>query len=270
MFINGARRGSLMEDTQVPNGDTLESVFPDDPDGDLFKISIWNEFGLTGQALGVAGISEAYLNNYTTTGGAKKRARYRWNFAQRSIHGTANDFTNLYTLVNAVTTPAARPYVQNLNAIADMENWMRSFAVEHAVGNWDSFGYRNHQNMFAYKPEHDRWSLLIWDINIVFGGGTRGAPIGTNGDLLEIDSADFGHERHLQSARISPGLLAWPERRGGRTVPQCEGRSADGCALRSLLGQRRERRRTGLHQAVDQPTAAPTFFPNWRRSTRRT
>jgi hypothetical protein len=191
MFINGARRGSLMEDTQVPNGDTLESVFPDDSDGDLFKISIWNEFGLTGQALATAGISEAYLNNYLTTGGAKKRARYRWNFTQRSIHGTANNFTNLYTLINAVTTPGPS-FAPNLNTIADMENWMRSFAVEHAVGNWDSFGYRNHQNMFAYKPEHDRWSLLIWDINIVFGGGTRSAPIGTNGDLLEIDSADVG------------------------------------------------------------------------------
>jgi hypothetical protein len=192
MFINGARRGSLMEDTHVPNGDTLESVFPDDPEGDLFKISIWNEFGLTGQALATTGISEAYLNNYTTTGGAKKRARYRWNFAQRSIRGTANDFTNLYTLVNAVTAPASPAFVPNLNALVDVENWMRSFAVEHAVGNWDSFGYRNHQNMFAYKPEHDRWSLLIWDINIVFGGGTRSAPIGTNGDLVEIDSADVG------------------------------------------------------------------------------
>ncbi|HWN93995.1 MAG TPA: lamin tail domain-containing protein, partial [Methylomirabilota bacterium] len=192
MFINGARRGSLMEDTQVPNGDVLESIFPDDPDGDLFKISIWNEFGLTGQTLGVTGISEAYLNNYLTTGGAKKRARYRWNFAQRSIRGTANDFTNLYTLVNAVTAPASPAFTRNLNGLVDVENWMRSFAVEHAVGNWDSFGYRNHQNMFAYKPERGPWSLLIWDINIVFGGGTRGAPIGTNGDLVEIDSADLG------------------------------------------------------------------------------
>jgi regulation of enolase protein 1 (concanavalin A-like superfamily) len=192
MFINGARRGSLMEDTQVPNGDSVDSDFPDDPDGDLFKVSIWNEFGLTGQALATTGISEAYLNNYTTTGGAKKRARYRWNFQQRSINGTANDFTNLYTLVDAVTASASPAYTRTLNGLADMETWMRTFAVEHAVGNWDSFGYRNHQNMFAYKPGHGPWSLLIWDINIVFGGGTRGAPIGTNGDLLEIDTADTG------------------------------------------------------------------------------
>ena len=192
MYINGARRGSLMEDTQVPNADVIASVFPDDTEGDLHKISVWYEFGSVNapQALPYTGISEAYLNNYTTTGGAKKRARYRWNWQPRAIHGTGNDFTNLFLLVDAANTPAGPAFIQRMDAVADVENWMRTFALEHAVGNWDSFGYRNEQNMFAYKPERDRWSLLIWDINIIFGGGTRGAPIGTNETLFEIDAAD--------------------------------------------------------------------------------
>jgi hypothetical protein len=192
MYINGARRGSLMEDTQVPNGDVIASVFPDDTEGDLHKISVWYEFGSVNspQALPYSGISEAYLNNYTTTGGAKKRARYRWNWQPRAVHGTGNDFTNLFLLVDAANTPAGPAFIQRMDAEADVENWMRTFALEHAVGNWDSFGYRNEQNMFAYKPERDRWSLLIWDINIIFGGGTRGAPIGTNETLFEIDTAD--------------------------------------------------------------------------------
>jgi regulation of enolase protein 1 (concanavalin A-like superfamily) len=194
MYINGARRGALMEDTQVPNGDVIEGVFPDDTEGDLYKISVWYEFTTgTGQVLATAASSEAYLNNYTTTGGAKKRARYRWNWQQRAVHGTANDFTNLFTLVDVANSPtnAGYPaYAQNLDAVADVENWMRTFALEHALGNWDSFGYRNQQNMFAYKPERGRWSLLIWDINIIFGGGTRGTPVATNDTLLEIDTAD--------------------------------------------------------------------------------
>lgn len=107
--------------------------------------------------------------------------------------GTANDFTNLFTLVDVANGPtnAGFPaYAQNLDTVADVENWMRTFALEHALGNWDSFGYRNQQNMFAYKPERGRWSLLIWDINIIFGGGTRGTPIATNENILEIDTAD--------------------------------------------------------------------------------
>jgi hypothetical protein len=192
MFINGARRGSLMEDSQVPGRDVIDSVYPDDSDGDLFKVAVWYEFGLTGQALSFTGLGEGYLNNYTTTGGVKKRARYRQDWQPQAEGDTANDFTSLYLLVDAVNAPAGPAYVPGVNGLVDVENWMRTFALEHAVGNWDSFGYRNEQNMFAYKPRHDRWQLLIWDINIIFGGGTRGAPITTNGDLLEIDTADTG------------------------------------------------------------------------------
>lgn len=191
MFINGARRGSLMEDTQVPNGEVLHAVFPDDPDGDLHKVSIWYEFGLTGPALSFSTASEGNLNNYTTTGGAKKPARYRWTWCPRAVHGTVNDFANLFTLVDAANLPAGPAFTQTMEGLADLENWMRTFALEHAVGNWDSFGYRNEQNMYAYKPARDRWKLLIWDINILFGGGTRGTPVPTDGDLFEFDAADL-------------------------------------------------------------------------------
>src|SRR5262249_27655577 len=125
-------------------------------------------------------------------GGAKKRARYRWNWQGRALHGTANDYTNLYSLIDAANASAGPNFTRNLEKLADLENWMRTFALEHALGNWDSFGFRNHQNMFAYKPERGLWSLLIWDINIIFGGGTRGAPIATNEGLLEFDAGDTG------------------------------------------------------------------------------
>jgi hypothetical protein len=190
MFINGARRGPLMEDTQVPNNDVIEAVFPDDPEGDLFKISVWYEFGPTpAVVLPTPASAEASLRNFTTTGGAKKRARYRQVWQGRAVHETANDYTNLFTLVDAANIPAGPLFVQQMEGLVDMENWMRTFALEHALGNWDSFGYRNQQNMFAYKPERGRWALLIWDINIIFGGGTRGTPVGVTDDLFERDGA---------------------------------------------------------------------------------
>ena len=177
----------------MPNGEVVDSVFPEDSDGDLYKLAVWYEFNTaTSQVLGTADSREAYLTLYTTTGGEKKRARYRWNWQPRALHGTANDYTNLYLLIETANAPAGPSYTRNLDNLADLENWMRTFGLEHALGNWDSFGFRNHQNMFAYKPEHGPWSLLIWDINIIFGGGTRGAPIATNEGLLEFDSGDTG------------------------------------------------------------------------------
>jgi hypothetical protein len=195
-FVNGARRCTLYEDTQVPGAAVVESVFPDDPDGDLFKLSIWYEFDQSNnQVLGSRGHGGTTLNNYTTTGGAKKTARYRWNWQPRAANTTANNFTNVFALVDAANTPLSlnngAAFMANLETLADVEQWMRTFALEHAVGNWDSFGFRNAQNMYAYKPQRDRWQLLIWDANIVFGGGTRGLPVGPVGDdLLERSTAD--------------------------------------------------------------------------------
>jgi hypothetical protein len=51
--------------------------------------------------------------------------------------------------------------------------------VQHAVGNWDSYGNDNGQNTYAYKPVNGPWSLLIWDFNIVLGNGSDG-PTGDN------------------------------------------------------------------------------------------
>src|SRR5207248_3567034 len=46
--------------------------------------------------------------------------------------------------------------LERLEAEADMVQWMRTFAVEHAVGNWDAFGCQNEQNMYGYKPLEGR------------------------------------------------------------------------------------------------------------------
>jgi hypothetical protein len=210
-FVNGLRRGTLYEDTQVPGAAVVDSVFPDDNEGDLFKLSIWYEFDQANtQVLGSRGSGGTTLNNYTTTGGVKKTARYRWNWQPRALNGTANNFTNVFALVDAANTSInlnnRATIMENLEALADIGQWMRTFALEHAVGNWDSFGFRNAQNMYAYKPQQDRWQLLIWDANIVFGGGTRGTPVGPTGDnLLEYAADDVP----LGRIYTTPKYLRW-------------------------------------------------------------
>jgi len=194
-FVNGQRRGSLYEDTLVPGANQLDSVFNGDDDGDLFKLSIQYEFDQSNnQLLGYRGNGGATLNEYLS-GGAKKTARYRWTWQPRALNGTANNFTNVFALVDAANTPTnsnnGADFIASLEAVADMDQWMQTFALEHALGNWDSFGFRNPQNMYAYKPTLSPWQLLIWDINIIIGGGTRGTPVGPVGDdLLEYNTGD--------------------------------------------------------------------------------
>ncbi|MGC8887034.1 MAG: lamin tail domain-containing protein, partial [Verrucomicrobiia bacterium] len=198
MFVNGVRRGTLMEDMQTPNGDVIEEYFPNDKDGFLYKLQPWFEMNdaETG-SMAFNNISWCTLNKYTTTvngvPGQHKLARYRVNYLARSYKGTGSNFTNVFNLVDAANTfnAGVDAYMANMESVVDVENWVRTFAVEHACGNWDSFGNRNAQNMYGYKPLNDRWKLIIFDFNIVLnnsGSGTQSDGPGAN--LFQYQTAD--------------------------------------------------------------------------------
>src|SRR5207244_1679556 len=145
MYVNGSRRGSLMEDSQVPGSEVINEHFPDDADGFLYKLQPWFEFSAANsQQMQFNNVSWCTLNNYYLgADGKKKLARYRWNYLSRAVNGSANNYTNVFALVDAANTsdPAS------LQSVADMAQWMRTSAVEHAVGNWDAFGCQNEQNI---------------------------------------------------------------------------------------------------------------------------
>ncbi|MBN2507232.1 MAG: lamin tail domain-containing protein [Verrucomicrobia bacterium] len=170
-FVNGVRRGIILEDAQTPDPDLLDQVFGD-PDGELYKVTMWHEFE-DNAATYVA--TPATLQNFTTTGGAKKIARYRWIFAQRGNPESAVAYTNLFALVDAANWPPGG-VVSRLDLLADTDAWMRLFAFQHAVGNWDSWGNGNGQNTFLARPAQDRWRLLPVDADILLGSAPSDGP----------------------------------------------------------------------------------------------
>ena len=59
----------------------------------------------------------------------------------------------------------------NLENMANMEEWMRVFAANHAAGNIDSFGTQISQNMYGYIGLNGtKYTLMPWDLNIDLGG----------------------------------------------------------------------------------------------------
>ncbi|HEY5910800.1 MAG TPA: lamin tail domain-containing protein [Verrucomicrobiae bacterium] len=166
LFINGSRRAELFEDVQQPNGDMSDEYYPNGTGGDLHKVQIWFEFDDAASTFTAAG---ATLGNVTTTGGRKDSAFYRWTFAKRAIHGSANNYANLFALVDAANYPGlGAAYRRQLEAKVDTDNWLKTYAVEHIVGNSDCFAYGGGQNMYTYKPTGDTWKMLIWDIDFAF------------------------------------------------------------------------------------------------------
>jgi hypothetical protein len=167
LHVNGVTeqaRGSIYEDVQQPGSEIVKEWVPDDSDGQLFKIERWFEFSDAGALLSDP---QPRLQLYTTTGGVKKLARYRWNWLPRAVKDSANDYTNLFALVDAVNAPSPEPYTSQTEALADIEEMMGIFAVEHIVNNFDSWGHEIGKNMYAYKPEHGKWLTFMFDIDWV-------------------------------------------------------------------------------------------------------
>jgi hypothetical protein len=167
LHINGVTetaRGSIYEDAQQVNSDLMESWNPGGGGGDLYKIEQWFEFNDSG---GTTAVIAPRLESYTTTGGAKKLARYRWNWLKRAAVASTSDYASLFTLVDAANASDANLYHTQLPAFADLEQWMRIFATENIVVNLDAWGYDIGKNMYAYKPPGGRWQLHMWDIDWV-------------------------------------------------------------------------------------------------------
>lgn len=174
LYVNGQQRGTLYEDSQQPGGDWAEQWFPDDPNGDLHKIEDWFEFDDTGNAFNFN--VDATLQNFTTDGGAKKLARYRWNWRKRAVQDSVNNYTNLFSLVDAVN--ASQPaYGTLVPQWVDLGNWARVSVVQRIAGNWDAYTMGRGKNCYAYKPDDpDRaWKLCPWDIDFVFDNGGNAA-----------------------------------------------------------------------------------------------
>ena len=166
VFVNGAQRSQVLEDTQQPGNEFLAEWFPNDDGGRLHKSQDWVEFQDNGMS--ALGDLRATLGNFTTTGGVKKAARYRWLWAPRGGDVLDNDFADFFALVDAHNLASTPAYESQVAALVDVSSWMRAMALQRIAGNWDSYGWSIGKNMYAYKPALGRWSMIPWDIDFSF------------------------------------------------------------------------------------------------------
>ena len=166
-FSDGALVSGLFEDCLQPNGDVVDQEFQDDSDGDLYKIDDWFEFD--DQAV-TFGNTDATLNCFTNLVGQKLTSFYRWNWRKRAVRGSANDFSSLFELVDAINPKSKTGFTPDeiaaLEALVDLEQWTRVLAAERVVGNHDSYGQWRGKNMYAHKPRQGKWVLWPWDMDL--------------------------------------------------------------------------------------------------------
>lgn len=187
VFVNGSQRSTsanvsgnfIFEDSQQPNADAIDEWFHDDTDGDFFKIEDWFEFPDNGYDF--SSNNDADLTRRLIPGTTQlSTAPYRFMFRKRAVGPgeSASDYASFFKIVDAASPPAnpGGPIdFASLDAIVNWEQWMRIFAVQRAVGNWDSYGWERGKNDYLYKPVNGRFEQMPWDIDFTMGVGGRPA-----------------------------------------------------------------------------------------------
>ncbi|HXG46860.1 MAG TPA: lamin tail domain-containing protein, partial [Methylomirabilota bacterium] len=181
VVMNGQPRGMIYFDHQQPNQDVIEAYYPGDANGRLHKIEDWFEFNDAGAGFNYITCT---LQNFLV-GGEKRTERYRWTWRPRA-RTAPNDFADLFALVDAVNAASPEPLTSAVQGLCDVPQWMRHFALQHAVGNWDTYGYRRGKNCYAYKPERGPWRMVLWDLDLVLGKGSDG----TTQPIFDTSGAD--------------------------------------------------------------------------------
>lgn len=215
LYRNGDPYSNVMEDLEQPNNRFAEGFFPAVDEGDLYKIAVWFEFNDDDRGFDARG---ATLQRFNSAGLGLKPARYRWNWQTRGWLGSANNLTNIFNLVTAAN--ASSDYTARMEAVADMEQWMRVFAFNRICGNWDSWTFSVGQNMYIYFQPGERAKLLPWDIDFVLGRGNGPTdPLG--GGSLGGSSQDPVADAFYNTPSFRRALFrAYLDAAGGPLLPE--------------------------------------------------
>ena len=165
LFVDGTNRG-LLHDAQTPDSDFAQSIHPWDANPQIFKL--YRDRGYT------------CLFNILTEG-EKDKATYRWYWRKRRTPIPDDDFSPLYTLIDALTIADNDAYHKNVSALMNIDQGMGYFAMNDIFVNGDSYGRTHPHNTSFYFPPHAGCMFFLYDLDFTLSGNTS-AALFTGGD----------------------------------------------------------------------------------------
>ena len=192
LHVNGVTddaRQAVFEAVQQPAADYVRQWSDGHTSGDFFKVDRAFEFSDAG---GLIADPQPRLQNFTTTGGLKKREKYRWNFMFRGGAGP-RDYTNVFALVDALDAAKPEPYTSGVGGLADTEQWMRIFAVSHLINNFDAYGHEIGKNMYAWRPDGGKWQFFLFDLDWLMLAANNHGYTASSGPLFNSEDPVIGY-----------------------------------------------------------------------------
>ena len=109
------------------------------------------------------------FGNYTTTGGVKKQAKYRYCMRKKHTSTPDDDYSPLYCVIDALGAPTDDLYVARVSALADIRAWAGYWVVNRMCGNSDHYRSASYpHNIYTYIPPRGRSRLHANDMDGAF------------------------------------------------------------------------------------------------------
>ena len=183
-------------------------------------------------------------------------------FEIRRTPDSDNDFTNVFSLMDAANSYGTPNYVAQHGKHGrhgKLDARVRRQPRRRAIG--IRFGAQNGQNLYGYIGTlGTKYSLLMWDFNIVIGNGALGA--GT--ESFHRQRPGSLHRGHLQQPDLPAHVLARVAGTGQRTAQCRQQRPADRRQIQRLHRQWPERRKSQRqHRTLALPRRKPASPRNW-------
>jgi hypothetical protein len=167
--LNDVQDGTY-EALDKPNRQYISFWFPDADRGPHFEMDDRFSFNDSGNRTGNAD-ARALYPPYGASSGGGDRENYRWFFNPRS-NASHDDFLPLQFLSNVLdprTTPNNVFDDQAFN-VMDVEEMLRTWAIELNIDDWDTWGARRGKNCYLYRSQADGlWRLIPWDLELTYG-----------------------------------------------------------------------------------------------------
>ncbi|MDY7077298.1 MAG: CotH kinase family protein [Chloroflexota bacterium] len=146
LYVNENRQGDYLDVEQVDN-DFLDVHFPDGDDGNLYR-------GFDGADLSYRGLDP---NSYRP-------------YYLKKNNEDADDYSDVIALTDALTNSPDETFRAEAEAVADMRQWMRWFAVQAVLNNHEgALWIGQGDDYFLYRhPADDRFVLISWDHDYTF------------------------------------------------------------------------------------------------------
>ena len=138
---------------------------------------------------------------------------YRWHWLIKN-NRDADNYAPLVEMLGAYGQSASASYLEDMDRLLDVDQFLRSFAAQilHGIGDNYSSGSQ-HNGMFYQRPGDGKFLLFPWDMDFAFRNGST-SSMTPNGDLNKLLTSPanrrlyYGHIKDIVDTSFNSAYLS--------------------------------------------------------------